>query len=247
MKNYRREARRTAIHYAKHNCSKFCSQFCRHVVCDSHDVTDPLKRDDDCRRVTIFICPYLGCLCWVCTVCCAIYHHDEYEGIACRHHPRQAPERLDTVVAAVGSSNDDEIGDDLGLLDFQGEEEEEELFGSDWDPKDVPDQVQSLPDAANDVELDEALDVVQQDLQKEWDSSENPRAGPIVMNNDVVIEHKGKFTTVQKAYCVIQKLASEAFFLYPAVQGTRRVARFHSGRASEFTGGLRNHLLQGTT
>eukprot|EP00971_Amphidinium_carterae_P162149 3214176-Amphidinium_carterae.1 len=60
----------------------------------------------------------------------------EYEGIACRHHSRQAPERLNTVVAAVGRSNDEVIGDDLGLLDS----EEEQLFGSDWDPKDLPDR-----------------------------------------------------------------------------------------------------------
>eukprot|EP00971_Amphidinium_carterae_P153961 3053332-Amphidinium_carterae.1 len=136
------------VRIASHDVRNKCSKFCRHVVCDDHDVTEPLKRDDEsyccgCGCLTIYDCPYLGCLCWVCAGCCAIYHHDEYERIACRHHPRQAPERLDTG-------------------------EEEELFASDRDPTDVHDQVESLTNDANDIELNEAIDVTQQDLQNEW-------------------------------------------------------------------------------
>eukprot|EP00971_Amphidinium_carterae_P123553 2446898-Amphidinium_carterae.1 len=168
---------RTAAHNVNELCSKFCSRPCCQVVCNHHDVNEPLKRDDESD-------------CCVCSGCCVIHHHDVYEKIACRRHPRQALERLDTVVAAVASSDADEIGDNLGLHDFEGEEEEH--FGSVWDPKVVPDQVESLPDDANGIELDEALDVIQQDLQKEWDSSEHPRMGFFVMNNDVVLEVQAK-------------------------------------------------------
>eukprot|EP00971_Amphidinium_carterae_P003121 61105-Amphidinium_carterae.1 len=80
------------------------------------------------------------------------------------------------MIAAVGSSDADDVGDDLGLFDFEGEGEK--LFGNDWDPTDFPNELEGLPISADDVELDSTLNVIQQDLQKERESMEHPRSGP---------------------------------------------------------------------
>eukprot|EP00971_Amphidinium_carterae_P061689 1221490-Amphidinium_carterae.2 len=79
---------------------------------------------------------------------------------------------------------------------------------SDWDPKDfLTTKVEGPLIAADDVELDEALDVTQQDMQKKRDTMEHPRSGPTVMNNDVVIEHTRARRNPKAPWCPVSQMA----------------------------------------
>eukprot|EP00971_Amphidinium_carterae_P256178 5086332-Amphidinium_carterae.1 len=89
------------------------------------------------------------------------------------------------------------------------------------DAKDVIDVgLHGIPDIADDDGLDDAVDVIQQDFQKEQDTIEPARVGPLPMSSEVVLDHLRSHHKPKAAWCPICQLAEAPPFKHHSLKRT---------------------------